>query len=287
MTRLFSLRSALAVLGLSLATAAAAQLRTEHPDTDPDALACAAGVHCRADWERDGLTPTDARIILGLNDEEQARQRLDEVSKQWPKEVWDCAAGGSCPDGMTRDQAREKIPMDPAGIVEVDKRKRRNPKVKAEKPGPTKPVKKSDGITVEVNKPGPSEIVLQSPGQEIQPLDGTWSLVHGATNKSGNCPPMLMNAVGNLGAEADATRAFRFSKPFHPNAISGPEGNWQRVGPNHWRSATTAGGGAGKLTTDLHVMSPSLMQGQIVIEFNIPGQCRHVLTTPYTQKRQG
>ena len=318
-------RIALASLSLCLAASTWAQLRTDDPNTDPDTLACAAGLRCSQHFKNNELAPNDVRIILGLNDAEHARQRLDQVSKQWPDEVWSCAGTGKgCPKGMSQQDALDQIPMDPASIVEVDKRKRGDPTIELEKPSPTQAVEHADGISVEVskpepgrkgkgrkpgieveqpgptrsvenpagisvevNEPGPSEITLQPPTQEIQPLDGTWSLVHGATAKQGNCPAMLMNAVGNVGADANDTRALRFSKPFHPNSISGPEGNWQRVAPDHWRSATTAEGGAAKLTTDLYVMSPSLMQGQIVIEFNIPGQCRHVLTTPYSHKRQG
>lgn len=302
MTRLLfsrSTRLALTVLSLSLVTAAVAQLRTEHPDTDPDVLACAAGVHCRADWERDGLTPTEVQVILGLNDEEQARQRLDEVRKQWPQEVWDCAASGPCPDGMTRDQAREKIPMDPEGIEQLagdpapkpkPKPKptptKKKPGIEVDRPGPTESRQDPDGISVEVPRPGPSEIDLQpSRDGDIQPLDGHWVYTEGEKQFGGQCMPMLVSVLSSEMPSMESGPV-SFPKPFHPaKLMPGKEVSWTRTGANQWegRLNTPDGPLSGQWT--YHIVDPERIDGSIYIVATIPARC--TITIPFVVRRQG
>lgn len=81
--------------------------------------ACAAEVHCPADWISRGITPTKVQLVLG-QDQAAARQRLLQTSALWSDQVWRCAAlGQDCPAGTTQRSAQIMIPLSPDALRAV------------------------------------------------------------------------------------------------------------------------------------------------------------------------
>ena len=167
-----------------------------------DQLACAAGVHCSG-----AVPPEDARVVLGFDSQHEAERAFIDASRDFPDDLWRCAATGSGCTNMTQNEARVMIPLPEEAFAPAEVVRGRQPpappamaQAPGAKPAATPPAKPRGGIEVEVNKPGPTEIDLRppapAPGGEIQPQDGHWTFTHGSRPRaSGQCLPGVAEAV--------------------------------------------------------------------------------------------
>ena len=71
-----------------------------------DQLACAAGVHCSG-----AVPPEDARVVLGIDSQHEAERAFIDASRDFPDDLWRCAATGSGCTNMTQNEARVMIPL--------------------------------------------------------------------------------------------------------------------------------------------------------------------------------
>ena len=71
-----------------------------------DQLACAAGVHCSG-----AVPPEDARLVLGIDSQHEAERAFIDASRDFPDDLWRCAATGSGCTNMTQNEARVMIPL--------------------------------------------------------------------------------------------------------------------------------------------------------------------------------
>lgn len=257
-----------------------------------DQLACAAGVHCSG-----AVPPEDARLVLGIDSQHEAERAFIDASRDFPDDLWRCAATGSGCTSMTQNEARVMIPLPeeafaPAEVVRG--RQQPAPPAMAQAPGAkpaaTPPAKPRGGIEVEVNKPGPTEIDLRppapAPGGEIQPQDGQWTFTHGSRPRaSGQCLPGVAEAVSKQ-MPAPQSGPVTFARPFNASQIlRSPQVAWKRIAPNHWRGTLTgAGGSAMRMEWDVRVTSPTRMEGDSIVRVSVPSAC--TLSTPFTFVRQ-
>ena len=61
-----------------------------------DQLACAAGVHCSG-----ALPPDEVRVVLGFDSQHEAERAFIDASRDFPDDLWRCAATGSGCTNMT------------------------------------------------------------------------------------------------------------------------------------------------------------------------------------------
>ena len=115
-----------------------------------DQLACAAGVHCSG-----AVPPEDARLVLGIDSQHEAERAFIDASRDFPDDLWRCAATGSGCTNMTQNEARVMIPLPeeafaPAEVVRG--RQQPAPPAMAQAPGAkpaaTPPAKPRGGIEV-------------------------------------------------------------------------------------------------------------------------------------------
>ena len=71
-----------------------------------DQLACAAGVHCSG-----ALPPDEVRVVLGFDSQHEAERAFIDASRDFPDDLWRCAATGSGCTNMTQNEARVMIPL--------------------------------------------------------------------------------------------------------------------------------------------------------------------------------
>ena len=257
-----------------------------------DQLACAAGVHCSG-----AVPPEDARLVLGIVSQHEAERAFIDASRDFPDDLWRCAATGSGCTNMTQNEARVMIPLPEEAFAPAEVVRGRQPpappamaQAPGSKPAATPPAKPRGGIEVEVNKPGPTEIDLQppapAPGGEIQPQDGQWTFTHGSRPRaSGQCLPGVAEAVSKQ-MPAPQSGPVTFARPFNASQIiRSPQVAWKRIAPNHWRGTLTgAGGSAMRMEWDVRVTSPTRMEGDSIVRVSVPSAC--TLSTPFTFVRQ-
>ncbi len=257
-----------------------------------DQLACAAGVHCSG-----AVPPEDARLVLGIDSQHEAERAFIDASRDFPDDLWRCAATGSGCTNMTQNEARVMIPLPEEAFAPAEVVRGRQPpappamaQAPGAKPAATPPAKPRGGIEVEVNKPGPTEIDLQPPapalGGEIQPQDGQWTFTHGSRPRaSGQCLPGVAEAVSKQ-MPAPQSGPVTFARPFNASQIlRSPQVAWKRIAPNHWRGTLTgAGGSAMRMEWDVRVTSPARMEGDSIVRVSVPSAC--TLSTPFTFVRQ-
>ena len=257
-----------------------------------DQLACAAGVHCSG-----AVPPEDARLVLGIDSQHEAERAFIDASRDFPDDLWRCAATGSGCTNMTQNEARVMIPLPEEAFAPAEVVRGRQPpappamaQAPGAKPAATPPAKPRGGIEVEVNKPGPTEIDLRppapAPGGEIQPQDGHWTFTHGSRPRaSGHCLPGVAEAVSKQ-MPAPQSGPVTFARPFNASQIlRSPQVAWKRMAPNHWRGTLTgAGGSAMRMEWDVRVTSPTRMEGDSIVRVTVPSAC--TLSTPFTFVRQ-
>ena len=257
-----------------------------------DQLACAAGVHCSG-----ALAPDEARIALGMDSQSTAERAFIDASRDFPDDLWRCAATGSGCANMTQNEARVMIPLPDEAFAPAEVVRGRQPpatsataQTPAAKPAGTPPTKPRGGIDVEVNKPGPTDIDLRppvpAPSGEIQPQDGHWTFTHGSRPRaSGQCLPGVAEAVSKQ-MPAPQSGPVTFARPFNAShIIRSPQVAWKRIAPNHWRGTLTgAGGSAMRMEWDVRVTSPTRMEGDSIVRVSVPSAC--TLSTPFTFVRQ-
>ena len=257
-----------------------------------DQLACAAGVHCSG-----AVPPEDARLVLGIDSQHEAERAFIDASRDFPDDLWRCAATGSGCTNMTQNEARVIIPLPEEAFAPAEVVRGRQPpaapamaQAPVAKPAATPPAKSRGGIEVEVSKPGPTEIDLRppvpAPGGEIQPQDGHWTFTHGSRPRaSGHCLPGVAEAVSKQ-MPAPQSGPVTFARPFNASQIlRSPQVAWKRMAPNHWRGTLTgAGGSAMRMEWDVRVTSPTRMEGDSIVRVTVPSAC--TLSTPFTFVRQ-
>lgn len=257
-----------------------------------DQLACAAGVHCSG-----AVPPEDARLVLGIDSQHEAERAFIDASRDFPDDLWRCAATGSGCTNMTQNEARVMIPLPEEAFAPAEVVRGRQPpaapamaQAPVAKPAATPPTKSRGGIEVEVSKPGPTEIDLRppvpAPGGEIQPHDGHWTFTHGSRPRaSGHCLPGVAEAVSKQ-MPAPQSGPVTFARPFNASQIlRSPQVAWKRIAPNHWRGTLTgAGGSAMRMEWDVRVTSPTRMEGDSIVRVTVPSAC--TLSTPFTFVRQ-
>lgn len=257
-----------------------------------DQLACAAGVHCSG-----AVPPEDARLVLGIDSQHEAERAFIDASRDFPDDLWRCAATGSGCTNMTQNEARVMIPLPEEAFAPAEVVRGRQPpaapamaQAPVAKPAATPPAKSRGGIEVEVSKPGPTEIDLRppvpAPGGEIQPQDGHWTFTHGSRPRaSGHCLPGVAEAVSKQ-MPAPQSGPVTFARPFNASQIlRSPQVAWKRMAPNHWRGTLTgAGGSAMRMEWDVRVTSPTRMEGDSIVRVSVPSAC--TLSTPFTFVRQ-
>ena len=257
-----------------------------------DQLACAAGVHCSG-----AVPPEDARLVLGIDSQHEAERAFIDASRDFPDDLWRCAATGSGCTNMTQNEARVMIPLPEEAFAPAEVVRGRQPpaapamaQAPVAKPAATPPAKSRGGIEVEVSKPGPTEIDLRppvpAPGGEIQPQDGQWTFTHGSRPRaSGHCLPGVAEAVSKQ-MPAPQSGPVTFARPFNASQIlRSPQVAWKRMAPNHWRGTLTgAGGSAMRMEWDVRVTSPTRMEGDSIVRVTVPSAC--TLSTPFTFVRQ-
>ena len=257
-----------------------------------DQLACAAGVHCSG-----AVPPEDARLVLGIDSQHEAERAFIDASRDFPDDLWRCAATGSGCTNMTQNEARVMIPLPEEAFAPAEVVRGRQPpappamaQAPGAKPAATPPAKPRGGIEVEVNQPGSKEIDLQppapAPGGEIQPQDGHWTFTHGSCPRaSGHCLPGVAEAVSKQ-MPAPQSGPVTFARPFNASQIlRSPHVAWKRMAPNHWRGTLTgAGGSAMRMEWDVRVTSPTRMEGDSIVRVTVPSAC--TLSTPFTFVRQ-
>ena len=257
-----------------------------------DQLACAAGVHCSG-----AVPPEDARLVLGIDSQHEAERAFIDASRDFPDDLWRCAATGSGCTNMTQNEARVMIPLPEEAFAPAEVVRGRQPpappamaQAPGAKPAATPPAKPRGGIEVEVNKPGPTEIDLRppvpAPGGEIQPQDGHWTFTHGSRPRaSGHCLPGVAEAVSKQ-MPAPQSGPVTFARPFNASQIiRSPQVAWKRIAPNHWRGTLTgAGGSAMRMEWEVRVTSPTRMEGDSIVRVTVPSAC--TLSTPFTFVRQ-
>ena len=257
-----------------------------------DQLACAAGVHCSG-----AVPPEDARLVLGIDSQHEAERAFIDASRDFPDDLWRCAATGSGCTNMTQNEARVMIPLPEEAFAPAEVVRGRQPpappamaQAPVAKPAATPPAKSRGGIEVEVSKPGPTEIDLRppvpAPGGEIQPQDGHWTFTHGSRPRaSGHCLPGVAEAVSKQ-MPAPQSGPVTFARPFNASQIlRSPQVAWKRIAPNHWRGTLTgAGGSAMRMEWDVRVTSPTRMEGDSIVRVSVPSAC--TLSTPFTFVRQ-
>ena len=257
-----------------------------------DQLACAAGVHCSG-----AVPPEDARVVLGFDSQHEAERAFIDASRDFPDDLWRCAATGSGCTNMTQNEARVMIPLPEEAFAPAEVVRGRQPpaapamaQAPVAKPAATPPTKSRGGIEVEVSKPGPTEIDLRppvpAPGGEIQPQDGHWTFTHGSRPRaSGHCLPGVAEAVSKQ-MPAPQSGPVTFARPFNASQIlRSPQVAWKRMAPNHWRGTLTgAGGSAMRMEWDVRVTSPTRMEGDSIVRVTVPSAC--TLSTPFTFVRQ-
>ena len=257
-----------------------------------DQLACAAGVHCSG-----AVPPEDARLVLGIDSQHEAERAFIDASRDFPDDLWRCAATGSGCTNMTQNEARVMIPLPEEAFAPAEVVRGRQPpaapamaQAPVAKPAATPPAKSRGGIEVEVSKPGPTEIDLRppvpAPGGEIQPQDGHWTFTHGSRPRaSGHCLPGVAEAVSKQ-MPAPQSGPVTFARPFNASQIiRSPQVAWKRIAPNHWRGTLTgAGGSAMRMEWDVRVTSPTRMEGDSIVRVTVPSAC--TLSTPFTFVRQ-
>ena len=257
-----------------------------------DQLACAAGVHCSG-----ALPPDEVRVVLGIDSQYQAERAFIDASRDFPDDLWRCAATGSGCTNMTQNEARVMIPLPEEAFAPAEVVRGRQPpaapamaQAPVAKPAATPPAKSRGGIEVEVSKPGPTEIDLRppvpAPGGEIQPQDGHWTFTHGSRPRaSGHCLPGVAEAVSKQ-MPAPQSGPVTFARPFNASQIiRSPQVAWKRIAPNHWRGTLTgAGGSAMRMEWDVRVTSPTRMEGDSIVRVTVPSAC--TLSTPFTFVRQ-
>ena len=257
-----------------------------------DQLACAAGVHCSG-----ALPPDEVRVVLGFDSQHEAERAFIDASRDFPDDLWRCAATGSGCTNMTQNEARVMIPLPEEAFAPAEVVRGRQPpappamaQAPVAKPAATPPAKSRGGIEVEVSKPGPTEIDLRppvpAPGGEIQPQDGHWTFTHGSRPRaSGHCLPGVAEAVSKQ-MPAPQSGPVTFARPFNASQIlRSPQVAWKRIAPNHWRGTLTgAGGSAMRMEWDVRVTSPTRMEGDSIVRVTVPSAC--TLSTPFTFVRQ-
>ena len=257
-----------------------------------DQLACAAGVHCSG-----AVPPEDARVVLGIDSQHEAERAFIDASRDFPDDLWRCAATGSGCTNMTQNEARVMIPLPEEAFAPAEVVRGRQPpaapamaQAPVAKPAATPPAKSRGGIEVEVSKPGPTEIDLRppvpAPGGEIQPQDGHWTFTHGSRPRaSGHCLPGVAEAVSKQ-MPAPQSGPVTFARPFNASQIlRSPQVAWKRMAPNHWRGTLTgAGGSAMRMEWEVRVTSPTRMEGDSIVRVTVPSAC--TLSTPFTFERQ-
>ena len=257
-----------------------------------DQLACAAGVHCSG-----ALPPDEVRVVLGFDSQHEAERAFIDASRDFPDDLWRCAATGSGCTNMTQNEARVMIPLPEEAFAPAEVVRGRQPpappamaQAPVAKPAATPPAKSRGGIEVEVSKPGPTEIDLRppvpAPGGEIQPQDGHWTFTHGSRPRaSGHCLPGVAEAVSKQ-MPAPQSGPVTFARPFNASQIlRSPQVAWKRMAPNHWRGTLTgAGGSAMRMEWDVRVTSPTRMEGDSIVRVTVPSAC--TLSTPFTFERQ-
>ena len=257
-----------------------------------DQLACAAGVHCSG-----AVPPEDARVVLGFDSQHEAERAFIDASRDFPDDLWRCAATGSGCTNMTQNEARVMIPLPEEAFAPAEVVRGRQPpaapamaQAPVAKPAATPPAKSRGGIEVEVSKPGPTEIDLRppvpAPGGEIQPQDGHWTFTHGSRPRaSGHCLPGVAEAVSKQ-MPAPQSGPVTFARPFNASQIlRSPQVAWKRMAPNHWRGTLTgAGGSAMRMEWEVRVTSPARMEGDSIVRVTVPSAC--TLSTPFTFVRQ-
>ena len=257
-----------------------------------DQLACAAGVHCSG-----ALPPDEVRVVLGFDSQHEAERAFIDASRDFPDDLWRCAATGSGCTSMTQNEARVMIPVPEEAFAPAEVVRGRQPpaapamaQAPVAKPAATPPAKSRGGIEVEVSKPGPTEIDLRppvpAPGGEIQPQDGHWTFTHGSRPRaSGKCLPGVAEAVSKQ-MPAPQSGPVTFARPFNASQIlRSPQVAWKRMAPNHWRGTLTgAGGSAMRMEWDVRVTSPTRMEGDSIVRVTVPSAC--TLSTPFTFVRQ-
>ena len=257
-----------------------------------DQLACAAGVHCSG-----ALPPDEVRVVLGFDSQHEAERAFIDASRDFPDDLWRCAATGSGCTSMTQNEARVMIPLPEEAFAPAEVVRGRQPpaapamaQAPVAKPAATPPAKSRGGIEVEVSKPGPTEIDLRppvpAPGGEIQPQDGHWTFTHGSRPRaSGHCLPGVAEAVSKQ-MPAPQSGPVTFARPFNASQIiRSPQVAWKRIAPNHWRGTLTgAGGSAMRMEWDVRVTSTTRMEGDSIVRVTVPSAC--TLSTPFTFERQ-
>lgn len=257
-----------------------------------DQLACAAGVHCSG-----ALPPDEVRVVLGFDSQHEAERAFIDASRDFPDDLWRCAATGSGCTNMTQNEARVMIPLPEEAFAPAEVVRGRQPpaapamaQAPVAKPAATPPAKSRGGIEVEVSKPGPTEIDLRppvpAPGGEIQPQDGHWTFTHGSRPRaSGHCLPGVAEAVSKQ-MPAPQSGPVTFARPFNASQIlRSPQVAWKRMAPNHWRGTLIgAGGSAMRMEWDVRVTSPTRMEGDSIVRVTVPSAC--TLSTPFTFVRQ-
>ena len=257
-----------------------------------DQLACAAGVHCSG-----ALPPDEVRVVLGFDSQHEAERAFIDASRDFPDDLWRCAATGSGCTNMTQNEARVMIPLPEEAFAPAEVVRGRQPpaapamaQAPVAKPAATPPAKSRGGIEVEVSKPGPTEIDLRppvpAPGGEIQPQDGHWTFTHGSRPRaSGHCLPGVAEAVSKQ-MPAPQSGPVTFARPFNASQIiRSPQVAWKRIAPNHWRGTLTgAGGSAMRMEWDVRVTSTTRMEGDSTVRVSVPSAC--TLSTPFTFVRQ-
>ena len=257
-----------------------------------DQLACAAGVHCSG-----AVPPEDARLVLGIDSQHEAERAFIDASRDFPDDLWRCAATGSGCTSMTQNEARVMIPLPEEAFAPAEVVRGRQPpaapamaQAPVAKPAATPPTKSRGGIEVEVSKPGPTEIDLRppvpAPGGEIQPQDGHWTFTHGSRPRaSGHCLPGVAEAVSKQ-MPAPQSGPVTFARPFNASQIiRSPQVAWKRIAPNHWRGTLTgAGGSAMRMDWDVRVTSTTRLEGDSTVRVSVPSAC--TLSTPFTFVRQ-
>ena len=257
-----------------------------------DQLACAAGVHCSG-----ALPPDEVRVVLGFDSQHEAERAFIDASRDFPDDLWRCAATGSGCTNMTQNEARVMIPLPEEAFAPAEVVRGRQPpaapamaQAPVAKPAATPPAKSRGGIEVEVSKPGPTEIDLRppvpAPGGEIQPQDGHWTFTHGSRPRaSGHCLPGVAEAVSKQ-MPAPQSGPVTFARPFNASQIiRSPQVAWKRFAPNHWRGTLTgAGGSAMRMEWEVRVTSTTRMEGDSIVRVTVPSAC--TLSTPFTFERQ-
>ena len=256
-----------------------------------DQLACAAGVHCAS-----RVTPTDAQVILNLT-EVQAHNAFLDASQDWPDHVWRCAAGGRTCGKLSQLDAQTLIGLAEEAYGPAEQLRARGPQTEPTEPTPArKPTPptapRNPPIVVEnLPKPGPGtfrEVPIGNgvSSDEIQPLDGQWTMVFGATKTVG-CMAGIAENVGK-GMPGPQSGPKVFEKPFQASGlIKNPSVIWRRIAANHHEAQIVAGGNAMAMSYDLRVLNPSQMQGNSLVTVRIPGQPVCTVSTPFSYRRQG